>query len=97
MRASSSRLPPQRTLVTVPVTSDRDAVGGEGQIAACGEVSEHLIASVRAGGDDRVRRDPVGQLVEAGRPRSRRVRGELLVLRDVHRVDAVGPELVAAR
>src|SRR5215207_4641812 len=56
-----------------PVTSDRDAVGGKGQIAACGEVREHLVASIRPRRHDRVRRDPIGELVEAGRPGGRRI------------------------
>ena len=84
MRASSSSEPPQRTRVTAAVASDRDAVGGEGQIASCGEVAEHLIASIRAGGDHRVGRDLVDQLLQAGRPGGGRVCGELIIVGEVH-------------
>ena len=62
--ACSSRLPPQRTRVTVHAprsTSMSVDVGGEGQVLDGGHVGEHLVAAVGADGDDRG---------GAGRPRS---------------------------
>src|SRR5215210_6783469 len=76
-----------------PVAPDRGAVGGEGQIAARAEVSEHLVAPVRARGHHRGRLDAVDELVEARGPRARGVGGELVVLGHVHGLDAVCAQL----
>ena len=95
MRASSSRLPPQRTLVTGPVTPDRDAVGGEAADAAGGEVSEHLVAAFVPAATTAVAWI-WSMSWRGGRPGARRVGGELVVLRDMHGRDAVCAQLAAA-
>ena len=67
-RASSSRLPPQRMRVTRDRVARRrrDAVGRERQVEPRGDVREHLVAAVGAGGDDRA---PAAS--RAGEPRPR--------------------------
>src|SRR5215216_5757138 len=65
---------------------------GAGQASARGEVREHLIASVRAGGDHGRGLELLDQLLEARGPRRRRVCGEAIVIDDMHRYDAVGTQ-----
>ena len=70
----------------------RRAVGRERQVAPGGDVAQHLVAAVRARGDDGGRGLALDQLLQARRPRGGRVGGEPLVLGHVRRGDAVRAE-----
>ena len=60
-------------------------VGGERLVQAGGHVGHHLVAAIRAGGEDMSRRQLMYQLYDRGRPRAGRIR--TLDLCDVQCVD----------